>query len=87
MYNSERGNIKIMNPKRVSTAAADISWHHVRSKSILLSIIVGATGGAESNLAGVGLTAMFFPALAVLIMKFVFKAPIPDAGWKRFPVK
>ncbi|TDJ03590.1 MAG: hypothetical protein E2O76_00895 [Caldithrix sp.] len=74
-----------MNPKRVSTAAADISWHHVRSKSILLSIIVGATGGAESNLAGVGLTAMFFPALAVLIMKFFSKRLYRMPGGKDSP--
>ncbi len=86
MYNSEIGDIKIMNPKE-SPRPLQIFLGITFALSILLSIIVGATGGAESNLAGVGLTAMFFPALAVLIMKFVFKAPIPDAGWKRFPVK
>lgn len=55
--------------------------------SICFSALVGVTGGTESRFASLGLIAMFFPWLAVLIMKFVFKAPLPDAGWKRFPVK
>lgn len=52
--------------------------------SILLSIIVAATGGPNSRLANLALVAFFFPAIGVLVMTLGFKKRIPNAGWNRF---
>lgn len=55
--------------------------------SIVLSAVVGLTGGHESELVGLGITAMAFPAMAVLVVKWGAKDPVKDAGWRRFPVR
>lgn len=52
--------------------------------SIILSMIVGVTGGGNSRLFNLALIAFFFPAIAVLIMTLRFKERIPDPGWNRF---
>ena len=56
------------------------------SLSILLSVIVGATGGSKSKLLNLAFAAFFIPAIAVLVMQFGFDEAIPDAGWDKFPV-
>jgi len=55
--------------------------------SIMLSLVVGITGGSESRLAfGFGVASMFIPAFAALVVVVVMKAQ-PPSGWHRFPVK
>jgi uncharacterized protein len=34
-----------------------------------------------------GLFAMFVPSIAVLLVRVLFRAHVPDAGWRRFPVR
>jgi len=55
--------------------------------SIVLSIAMGVTGGSDSRLAGLGVAAMFFPAMAVLGVRLIFREKIPTMGWSRFPLK
>lgn len=55
--------------------------------SIAFSLVVGLTGGHKSQFAGLGLIAMFFPAIAVLVVRFAMKEGVPSMGWRRFPVK
>jgi uncharacterized protein len=55
--------------------------------SISLSILVGLTGGTQSSLQNIGILAMFFPALAIIAVKFIFKTPISYSGWRNFPLK
>ncbi|MEM7034999.1 MAG: CPBP family intramembrane glutamic endopeptidase [Chloroflexota bacterium] len=54
--------------------------------SILLSIVIGLTGGKDSNLIGLGFGAFFFPAIAVLVVRYGFDARIADAGWRKFSI-
>ena len=57
------------------------------SLSILLSLIVGLTGGHESRFIWLQFAAMPIPALAVLIMNSVFKAPVIETNWVWFPLR
>ena len=52
---------------------------------IALSLIVGATGGASSPLAGLGYLAMFIPAATVIVMRLMFGERL-RADWRRFPI-
>lgn len=55
--------------------------------SILLSLFIGLTGGQESQFIWMRFTSMSIPALAVLIMHNIFKAPINELDWKKFPIR
>ena len=44
--------------------------------NILLSLFIGFTGGHESKFIGVGYMSMLIPAIAVIIMKYVFNASV-----------
>jgi membrane protease YdiL (CAAX protease family) len=55
--------------------------------SIAFSLAVWLTGGHKSEFAGLGLIAMFFPAIAVLVVRFAMKEKVPSMGWSRFPLK
>ncbi|MFP6687060.1 MAG: CPBP family intramembrane glutamic endopeptidase [Polyangiaceae bacterium] len=55
--------------------------------SVGLSALVGLTGGHQSNLVGLGVLAMGFPALAVLVVKWVHGDTIAEVGWRRFPIR
>ena len=52
---------------------------------IALSLVVGATGGASSPLAGLGYLAMFVPAADVIVMRLTFGERL-RAEWRRFPI-
>ncbi|MFT3750898.1 MAG: CPBP family intramembrane metalloprotease [Agriterribacter sp.] len=56
------------------------------SLSILLSLIIGLTGGHESRFIGLQFTSMPIPAIAVLIMTNLFKAPIKEVKWNKLPL-
>lgn len=55
--------------------------------SILLSLFIGLTGEHGSKFIWMGFASMAIPALAVLIMHNIFKAPIPELDWKKFPIQ
>ena len=55
--------------------------------SIILSAVIGLTGGHKSDLVGLGFIAMAFPAIAVLVVKWTHQEPVKDAGWRRFPIR
>ena len=56
--------------------------------SIGLSLVVGLTGGGESQLAfGFGVASMFVPAVAMLVVVFAMKGKAPSLGWNRFPLR
>lgn len=55
--------------------------------SILLSLFIGLTGGHESKFISLSYISMFIPAIAVLIMTNVFKAPVNKFDWNRFSLK
>ena len=53
----------------------------------LLSLVTGLTGGSDSAFIGLGLAAMFFPGVAVLVMKFGYGENPGPNGWNKFPIK
>ncbi len=53
----------------------------------LLSLLTGLTGGSESTFIGLGLTAMLFPGVAVLVMKYGYHENPQQSGWNKFPIK
>jgi uncharacterized protein len=55
--------------------------------SILLSLFIGSTGGHESKFIWLQFASMPIPAIAVLIMNNVFKAPVTEFEWNKFPIK
>lgn len=56
--------------------------------SLALSLFVALTGGGSSAFVGkLGPLAMLLPALGVLCVRVVFQARVPDAGWRRFPIR
>jgi membrane protease YdiL (CAAX protease family) len=55
--------------------------------SILLSLFIGLTGGHESKFIWMQFASMPIPALAVLIMNKVFKAPVNGLDWNKFPIR
>jgi uncharacterized protein len=55
--------------------------------AIALSLVVGLTGGHASKLAGLGFISTFFPAISLLIVRFVLHEKIRSMGWSRFPLK
>jgi CAAX protease family protein len=52
--------------------------------SVVLSLVVGLTGGHESSLIGLGYLSMFLPAVSVLVVNFAMHEP-PRLRWDRFP--
>jgi membrane protease YdiL (CAAX protease family) len=54
--------------------------------SIALSLLVGLTGGHDSQLAGLAYLSMFLPAIAVTIVYLTMKEP-PLVSWNRFPLR
>jgi membrane protease YdiL (CAAX protease family) len=54
--------------------------------SILLSLMIGLTGGYRSPLAGLRLLTMFVPAVAVLVAWLTTGAGV-DIEWNRFPLR
>ena len=56
------------------------------SLSILLSLFIGFTGGHESKFIWLQFASMPIPAIAVLIMNNLFKAPVQEIEWNRLPV-
>jgi hypothetical protein len=54
--------------------------------SIMLSLVVGLTGGHESVLIGLAYLSMFLPAVSVLIVSRTMNAP-PCIRWRHFPLK
>ena len=57
------------------------------SLSITLSLVIGLTGGHESKFIWMRFASMPIPAVAVLIMNTVFKAPVEEQGWNKFPIR
>jgi membrane protease YdiL (CAAX protease family) len=55
--------------------------------AILLGVTVAATGGHESEYVALGITAMFFPAIAVLFLRVAMKERVRSMGWSRFPLR
>ena len=56
------------------------------SLSILLSLFTGLTGGHESKLIWLRFASMLIPAIAVLIMNNLFKAPVEQVKWNKLPI-
>jgi len=56
------------------------------SLSILLSLFIGFTGGHESKFIWLQFVSMPIPALAVLIMTNLFKAPVKEIEWNKLPI-
>lgn len=54
--------------------------------SIMLSVVVGMTGGYDSALIGLAYVSMFLPAIAVLIVSSAMNEA-PRVRWDRFPLK
>ncbi len=54
--------------------------------SIGLSLLVGLTGGSDSQLIGFGYAAMFFPAMALVIVRSATGARL-RIDWERLPLK
>jgi len=54
--------------------------------SILLSLVVGLTGGHESALIGLAYLSMFLPAVSVLIVSSAMNE-VPRVRWDHFPLK
>lgn len=57
------------------------------SLSILLSLFIGLTGGHESKFIWMQFATMPIPAIAVLIMTNVFKAPVTEIKWNKFSAR
>jgi membrane protease YdiL (CAAX protease family) len=57
------------------------------SLSVLLSIFIGVSGGHESKFIWLQFTSMAIPAITVIIMSNIFKAPVAKIEWNRFPVR
>jgi hypothetical protein len=55
--------------------------------SILLSLFIGLTGGQQSGFFRLRFAAMSIPAIAVLIMSNIFKAPPEEIEWNKLPVR
>jgi membrane protease YdiL (CAAX protease family) len=56
------------------------------SLSILLSLFIGYTGGHESKYIWLQFASMPIPAIAVLLMNNLFKAPVKEIEWNKLPV-
>ena len=56
------------------------------SLSILLSLFIGLTGGHESKFIWLRFASMLIPAIAVLIMNNLFKAPVEQVKWNKLPI-
>jgi membrane protease YdiL (CAAX protease family) len=56
------------------------------SLSVLLSLFIGFTGGHESKFIWLRFSSMPIPAIAVLIMKNLFKAPVQEIEWNKLPI-
>jgi membrane protease YdiL (CAAX protease family) len=56
------------------------------SLSILLSLIIGLTGGHESKFIWLQFASMPIPAIATLIMTNLFNAPVKEITWNKLPV-
>src|SRR6266566_3287332 len=54
--------------------------------SIMLSLIVGSSGGHESALVGLAYLSMFLPAVSVLIVSSATNEP-PRVRWDHFPLR
>jgi CAAX protease family protein len=55
--------------------------------SIVLSLIIGLTGGYQSRLMGLGYLAMLIPTISVLITNCATHEKVRSMGWDRFPVR
>ena len=56
--------------------------------SIAVSLGVWLTGGHESHLAfPLGVTSMFIPTIAVLVVRFAMGEKISSSYWRRFPYR
>lgn len=53
------------------------------SLSIVLSLFIGLTGGHESAFIWMGYLSMIIPAIAVLVMTFVYKDPVHNANKRK----
>jgi membrane protease YdiL (CAAX protease family) len=56
------------------------------SLSVLLSLFIGFTGGHESKFIWLQFASMPIPAVAVLLMNQLFKAPVKEIEWNKLPV-
>ncbi len=56
------------------------------SLSILLSLFIGFTGGHESKFIWLQFASMPIPAIAVLLMNNLFKAPVKEIEWNKLPI-
>jgi membrane protease YdiL (CAAX protease family) len=54
--------------------------------SIGLSLVIGLTGGSDSQLIGLGYATMFFPAMALVIVRTATGARL-QIDWDRLPLK
>jgi uncharacterized protein len=55
--------------------------------SFLISLLVKFTGGHDSKYIWVAYLSMFIPAIAVLLMRILFKLKTDNPGWGKFPLK
>lgn len=55
--------------------------------SVALSLLVGLSGGPQSPFIGLGIAAMLFPAIAVLVVRLTMKERVASFGWTRFPLR
>lgn len=56
------------------------------SLSVLLSLFIGFTGGHESKFIWLQFASMPIPAIAVLLMNKLFKAPVKEIEWNKLPI-
>jgi uncharacterized protein len=55
--------------------------------AIVLSLIVGFTGGYQSKVIGLGYTSMLIPAIAVVVVTAATHEPWPSLDWNRLPLR
>ncbi|MDT9598125.1 CPBP family intramembrane glutamic endopeptidase [Sphingosinicella rhizophila] len=53
--------------------------------SVALGLLIGLTGREQSPFMSLGIAAMLFPAMALLVVGVAMNAKVADFGWKRFP--
>jgi uncharacterized protein len=54
--------------------------------SIMLSLVIGLTGGHESTVIGLSYLSMFLPSISVLFVTLTMKQP-PRIRWDHFPIR
>ena len=57
------------------------------AQSLVISLVVGLTGGPRSRWVGLGYLAMLIPALSVLFANEVAGDHSKPIGWDRFPLR